>query len=108
MKQMNWKELPFAGTILEGGNAEKYKTGSWRSFRPKWVEENCIHCLFCWIYCPDSSVIVKDEKMAEYRISIEADSMAAMDWASERDSAVQFMQGLHGDEGASRADRMAQ
>ena len=38
--------------------------------------------------------LIKDEKMAEYRISIEADSMAAMDWAAERDSAVQFMQGL--------------
>ncbi len=38
--------------------------------------------------------LIKDEKMAEYRISIEADSMAALDWNAERDSAVQFMQGL--------------
>ena len=20
--------------------------------------ENCIHCLFCWIYCPDSAITV--------------------------------------------------
>ena len=33
MKQMNWKELPFAGTILEGGNANNYKTGSWPFIR---------------------------------------------------------------------------
>jgi hypothetical protein len=32
--------------------------------------------------------------MREYRIHIEADSMAALDWAAERDAAVQFMQGL--------------
>ena len=38
--------------------------------------------------------LLKDEEMSEYRINIEADSMAALDWASERDAAVQFMQGL--------------
>ena len=38
--------------------------------------------------------LLKDEEMSEYRINIEADSMAALDWAAERDSAVQFMQGL--------------
>jgi hypothetical protein len=38
--------------------------------------------------------LLKDEEMAEYRINVEADSMAALDWASERDAAVQFMQGL--------------
>lgn len=38
--------------------------------------------------------LLKDEEMAEYRITIEADSMAALDWAAERDAAVQFMQGL--------------
>ena len=38
--------------------------------------------------------LLKDEEMAEYRISVEADSMAAMDWAEERDAAVQFLQGM--------------
>jgi len=38
--------------------------------------------------------LLKDEEMSEYRVNIEADSMAAMDWAAERDAAVQFMQGL--------------
>lgn len=38
--------------------------------------------------------LVKDERLAEYRISVEADSLAAMDWAQERDGAVQFMQGM--------------
>ena len=38
--------------------------------------------------------LLKDEELAEYRINIEADSMAALDWAAERDAAVQFMQGL--------------
>lgn len=38
--------------------------------------------------------LIKDERLAEYRINVEADSMAALDYAAERDSAVQFMQGL--------------
>ena len=49
MKQMNWKELPHAGTILKAGNANEYKTGSWRSLKPRWIEENCIQCLF-WLH----------------------------------------------------------
>jgi len=66
MKQMNWKELPHAGVILDAGNANDYKTGSWRSLKPRWIEENCIHCMFCWIYCPDMSVKVKDGKRGEF------------------------------------------
>ena len=38
--------------------------------------------------------LLKNEQLSEYRINIEADSMAALDWAAERDAAVQFMQGL--------------
>ena len=38
--------------------------------------------------------LVKDERLAEYRISVEADSLSAMDWAQERDSAVQFMSAM--------------
>jgi len=45
-------------------------------------------------FAPMAIQLIKDEQLAEYRISVEADSMAAMDWAAERDSAVQFMQGL--------------
>lgn len=45
-------------------------------------------------YAQPAVQLIKDEQLAEYRISIEADSMAAMDWAAERDAAVQFMQGL--------------
>jgi hypothetical protein len=45
-------------------------------------------------YAQSAISLIKDEELSEYRISVEADSMAAMDWAAERDAAVQFMQGL--------------
>jgi pyruvate ferredoxin oxidoreductase delta subunit len=51
-------ELPEGGIITEPGNAHGYKTGDWRTFVPRFVAENCIHCLFCWIYCPDMAIEV--------------------------------------------------
>lgn len=59
-----WHELPIGGLILEPGTAATYKTGSWRSRRPIWDKEKCISCLNCWIYCPDASIIVENQKMA--------------------------------------------
>jgi len=58
-----WKEIPSGGLILEAGNAEKYKTGGWRTYRPVWDEKKCINCLICWVNCPDSAILVKDGKV---------------------------------------------
>ena len=61
-KKETWKELP-AGDILEAGTALQFHTGDWRSLRPIHNKEKCTNCLFCWIYCPDSAIIVKDGKI---------------------------------------------
>ncbi len=58
-----WKDIPRGGMILEAGNAATYHTGDWRSQRPVWDPEACTHCLFCWIYCPDSAVRVVEGRM---------------------------------------------
>lgn len=63
MSLKSWKELATGGVIVEAGNAAAYKTGSWRAFKPVWKEERCIHCLFCWIYCPEPAVKVEGGKM---------------------------------------------
>ncbi len=55
-----WREIPEGGLILEAGNAIQYKTGSWRSQRPIRNEEKCTNCLICWIYCPDSAILVEN------------------------------------------------
>ena len=60
---LSWKELPIGGIVDEGGTSSQYRTGDWRSQRPIWDENKCIQCLQCWIHCPDSAIIVKDEKM---------------------------------------------
>ncbi len=60
-KPKGWKDLPEGGLIKEAGNAEKYNTGAWRSERPIWIKENCIQCMFCWVFCPDAAVTVTPE-----------------------------------------------
>ena len=62
-KLPGWKTLPIGGAILEAGNTEKKETGSWRVMVPVRNYEKCIHCLRCWIFCPDDSVVVKDGKV---------------------------------------------
>ena len=61
-----WKELPPADLIIGGGTAREFKTGDWRSKRPVFIPEKCIHCLTCWMYCPDSAVITKDGKFVAF------------------------------------------
>ena len=61
-----WKKHPQGATIPEAGNAAYYITGGWRSQKPVWDEEKCTNCLICWINCPDSSILVEDEKWASF------------------------------------------
>ena len=64
-EKLGWKSLP-PGDVLEAGTAHDFKTGDWRSSRPVHDDEKCTNCLICWIYCPDSSVIVKDGKFVAF------------------------------------------
>ena len=35
----------------------------WRIKKPVFNKDFCIDCQFCWIYCPDISIISRDKKM---------------------------------------------
>jgi pyruvate ferredoxin oxidoreductase delta subunit len=63
MKLKGWKQIPEGGLIIEAGNSEEYQTGSWRTFRPVWDFSKCIHCLQCYILCPDSCIEVSEGKV---------------------------------------------
>jgi pyruvate ferredoxin oxidoreductase delta subunit len=60
----NWsvEEMPL-GFVMPGGVSQQYITGGWRSQRPVWDAQSCTNCMMCWISCPDSSILVKDEAM---------------------------------------------
>ena len=65
----SWKELTMGAVIEEAGNAENYVTGGWRTYKPVLDEEKCIHCMICWISCPDTAITVKDEKMTGFNLN---------------------------------------
>ncbi|MBU1026305.1 MAG: 4Fe-4S binding protein [Candidatus Margulisbacteria bacterium] len=60
-KNMGYKEL-MHGDALPAGTAAEFQTGDWRSERPVFHKDKCINCYFCWIYCPDSAIILDEEK----------------------------------------------
>ena len=48
------------GARAEGGSSMEFNTGSWRAIRPNIELNKCIHCMLCFLYCPDNAVkIVK-------------------------------------------------
>ncbi len=61
-----WQDLPIGGLIVTAGNSIQYQTGGWRAFRPviNWVKtptmKACSKCLTCWLYCPESAMLVTD------------------------------------------------
>ncbi len=58
-----WRDIPLGALILEAGNAERYPTGDWRTLRPVIDFEKCTHCMVCWFFCPDSSILVSQGKV---------------------------------------------
>ena len=62
-KLKNWKDVPIGGVVDFPGSALENKTGSWRVDRPVWDEQKCIHCLRCWVYCPDMSIFTSEGKV---------------------------------------------
>jgi len=58
-----WRDIPIGGIVLEPGSSVEYNTGAWRSMRPVRDEEKCTHCMLCWVFCPDSAIVVKDSRV---------------------------------------------
>ena len=65
-KLLTWKEMPIGGVIVVAGSSDEYETGGWRTYKPVHAEAQCNNCLRCWVFCPDSSIIVEDGKIAGF------------------------------------------
>ena len=56
-----WQELPLAGTV-HPADAPRPITGGWRTGeRPDVQRALCVNCLLCWLYCPDSAILLDGE-----------------------------------------------
>jgi 2-oxoacid:acceptor oxidoreductase delta subunit (pyruvate/2-ketoisovalerate family) len=61
-----WSDLP-PGGVVEPGQAERPATGAWRTgLKPEVDLTRCVDCLLCWIYCPDSAVVLDGESFAGF------------------------------------------
>ena len=63
IQQWGWKKHPAGAVIKDPGNSRSFKTGGWRTFRPVRDEEKCSQCLICFVYCPDSAILIKNERV---------------------------------------------
>lgn len=54
-----WQELPAGGAVVRD-EAEQLATGGWRTgLKPEVDIDLCVNCLLCWLYCPDSAVVLQ-------------------------------------------------
>lgn len=61
-----WQQLPAGGTVLPG-EVEQPHTGGWRTgAKPSVDLSRCVNCLLCWVYCPDSAVLLDGETFAGF------------------------------------------
>ncbi len=57
-KLSTWQELPAGGAVDPAG-VEQPHTGGWRTgLKPEVDLSKCVNCLLCWLYCPDSAVVL--------------------------------------------------
>ncbi|MBI5206714.1 MAG: 4Fe-4S binding protein [Candidatus Firestonebacteria bacterium] len=69
VKTPGWKDIPIGGLIIEAGNSKKYLTGGWKVQKPVLDKNKCINCMVCWVYCPDSSILIKDGKIDDFDLN---------------------------------------
>ncbi len=56
-----WEEMTLGGTIYDAGNSVDFKTGDWRSQRPKYLKEKCKQCGLCIPTCPESAIPINEK-----------------------------------------------
>lgn len=44
-------------------NSFTASVADWRIVKPIFNKDYCIDCQFCWVFCPDISIISRDKKM---------------------------------------------
>ncbi|MEM1943386.1 MAG: 2-oxoacid:acceptor oxidoreductase family protein [Candidatus Caldarchaeum sp.] len=54
-------EAVVSGDITRTGNSYLRRTGNWRVFRPVVDYSKCTGCMVCFVYCPDSAIVLDAE-----------------------------------------------
>lgn len=59
----DWRKVAPGGTVTEPGSAVTVETGTWRSSRPVVDYDHCVHCMICWVFCPDDCFQTENGKL---------------------------------------------
>jgi len=59
-----WIPKEYGVINRDAGNSVENFTGSYRrGEKPFFKETGCIHCFFCWAYCPENAIRFEEEKI---------------------------------------------
>lgn len=61
-----WQDLTEGLQIYEPATSREFMTGEWRSNTPVWLQDKCTQCLLCVPFCPDSCIVVKNQKRVDF------------------------------------------
>ena len=65
-----WDELPVAG-VVEHDASLRPRTGNYRTgVRPAVDLARCVDCLLCWVYCPDSAIVLDGTRFAGFDLEV--------------------------------------
>ena len=65
-----WDELPVAGVVVHDEEL-RTRTGNYRTgVRPEAELAKCVDCLLCWLYCPDSAIVLDGTRFAGVDLEI--------------------------------------
>ena len=65
-----WDELPAAGVVTRDESLRP-RTGNYRTgLRPEVELAKCVDCLLCWLYCPDSAIVIEDTHFTGFDLEV--------------------------------------
>jgi len=65
-----WQQLRPGGVVVRD-EAERPRTGGWRTgLKPQADLSRCINCSLCWLYCPDSAVVLEGTTFVGFDLAV--------------------------------------
>jgi 2-oxoacid:acceptor oxidoreductase delta subunit (pyruvate/2-ketoisovalerate family) len=59
------------GGVVRRVEEDRIRTGGWRTgVRPEVELDRCVDCLLCWLYCPDSAIVLEGTHFAGFDLEV--------------------------------------